>query len=228
MVKRNVISAVTAAAVVTAVLAAAPVSTPGARADAAGCGGVRVANPARRQNHQRPPLAIGDSTMLLALYNLAAIGYEANAHGCRELGEALALIRARKRANTLPYMVVIALGADGTLPAGELGRVLGELCCRHLLVLVTPRELGGGSGADAQTVRAEGRMHPHRIKVLDWVHDSAGHPDWFQPDGLHLTTAGATGFTRLLARAVKYAYPTPLRTPPKPAGTDPGHPPRRT
>jgi lysophospholipase L1-like esterase len=182
----------------------------------AACGSVRVAEPAHIRDHQPPPLAIGDSTMLLALYNLAAIGYEANAHGCRGFTEALALIRQRKAAGTLPHMVVIALGADGSITHDDIGEALGQLCCMRLLVLVTPRELGGGSGADAAVVRDEVHRHRGRTLLLDWVSDSAGHGAWFQPDGLHLTTAGAIAFTDLLRRALPDAYPPPV--PDRPLG----------
>jgi hypothetical protein len=172
-----------------------------------GCGGVETAEPAHHPRGQAPPLAIGDSTMLLALYDLAAKGYDANAHGCRQIPEALALLQARKRAGTLPHMVVIALGADGTVTHSEIGQALGLLCCTRLLVLVTPRELGGGSGSDAAIVRDEVRRHRNRARLLDWVRYSQGHGDWFQPDGLHLTTAGALAFTRLLGQALPWAYP---------------------
>ena len=172
-----------------------------------GCGGVATAAPTHREHGARPPLAIGDSTMLLALFDLAHIGYEANAHGCRQFPEALALLRQRKAQGTLPHMVVIALGADGTISRDQIGATIGLLCCTRLLVLVTPRELGGGSGSDAATVRDEARRHRGRIRLLDWVKYSAGHPEWFQPDGLHLTTGGAAAFTRLLRMALPYSNP---------------------
>lgn len=175
----------------------------------AGCGEVRVAEPAHRHDHARPPLAIGDSTMLLALYDLAAIGYEANAHGCRQFPEALALLRRLKAENALPHMVVIALGADGSITHDDIGQALGMMCCTRLLVMVTPRELGGGSGSDAAIVREEVKRHSNRALLLDWVRYSAGHGDWFQPDGLHLTTAGALAFTSLLRTVLTEAYPRP-------------------
>lgn len=59
-------------------------------------GGVATAAPAHRHDRQHPPLAIGDSTMLRALCDLAWIGYQANAHGCRQFPEALALLRAER------------------------------------------------------------------------------------------------------------------------------------
>ncbi len=176
-------------------------------AASAQCGGVDTAYPSHHPRGRRPPLAIGDSTMLLALQDLANIGYEANAHGCREWGEAMAILRARRAAHTLPHMVVIALGADGSVTHRDVGAALGVLCCTHLLVLVTNRELGGGSGSDAVTEREEVAKHRNRAKLLDWVRYSAGHGGWFQPDGLHLTDSGAVAFTHLLAMALPWAYP---------------------
>jgi hypothetical protein len=175
----------------------------------AGCGGVQTASPAHHPPGQRPPLAIGDSTMLLAMYDLVAVGYEVNAHGCRQFPEALALLRARAAAGTLPHMVLIALGADGSITHDDIGQTLGILGPHRLLVLVTPRELGGGSGSDAATVREEAARHPRRTRLLDWVQYSAGHAGWFQPDGLHLTTSGAVAFTRLLKTALPWAYGPP-------------------
>jgi hypothetical protein len=179
-----------------------------------GCGGVESAS-AHPGHGVRPPLAIGDSTMLLALFDLAHIGYEANAHGCRQFPEAMALLAQRKAHGTLPHMVVIALGADGTISHRQIGATLGLLCCTRLLVLVTPRELGGGSGPDAATVREEARRHRGRIRLLDWVKYSAGHPGWFQPDGVHLTSSGALAFTRLLKMALPYANPPRRHRPPR-------------
>jgi hypothetical protein len=172
-----------------------------------GCGGVEEAFPSHHPRGRLPPLAIGDSTMLLALGSLAAEGYDANAHGCREWWEAQQLIEQRKAEGKLPHMVVIALGADGSVTRNDIGETLGWLCCTRLLVLVTNRELGGWSGSDAQDQRDEARKHANRTKLLDWVAYSAAHPDWFQPDGLHLTDVGAQAFARFLGRAMKWAYP---------------------
>ena len=181
------------------------------RAAEADCGGVQSA-PARNWHRPyRPPLAIGDSTMLLALPQLTASGFDVNAHGCRQFPEALALMSGLARANRLPHLVVIALGADGSVTPGDIAETLQILGRGRQLVLVTPRELGGGSGSDAETVRASLHTRPLQIHVLDWVRESQGHPGWFQPDGLHLTFAGADAFARSLRRALAYAAPTPGR-----------------
>lgn len=177
----------------------------------ADCGGVYSAGPAHHPRGQRPPLAIGDSTMLLSLPGLAARGYLANAHGCRQFYQALEMLSQLKAQGTLPHMVVIALGANGYVTHTDVGLALGLLCCTRELVLVTPRQLGGSSGENAIVEREEARKHPGRLRLLDWVNYSAGHPDWFQPDGLHLTLPGVAAFTRLLATALPYAYPHPKK-----------------
>ena len=76
----------------------------------AGCGGVQQENPKKNVNLGRAPIAIGDSPMLLALGDLADEGYRANARGCRQYPEGLALIRDLRSHDKLPRLVVIALG----------------------------------------------------------------------------------------------------------------------
>jgi hypothetical protein len=172
----------------------------------AACGGVVTARPASHPAGQVPPLAIGDSTMLLSLPGLAARGYDANAHGCRQFAEAYALLVGLRAAGRLPHMVTIALGANGDVTAGDIAATLRLLGPGGLLVLVTPRQLGGSAGPNAALEHSEARAHPRNILLLDWVRYSAAHPGWFQPDHLHLTLTGASAFTALLASALAYAY----------------------
>jgi hypothetical protein len=170
------------------------------------CGGVETAAARRNVNPGgHPPLAIGDSTMLLALPALAREGYQVNAHGCRQIGEGLDLIREDKRQGRLPHLIVVALGADASISPGQLATAFRLVGPRRVLGLVVPLELGGGTSGDADVVRAAAKRHPKRSILLDWVAYSAGHGDWFQPDDLHLTFAGADGFARLLRQALPYA-----------------------
>ena len=180
-------------------MVAAPVAS-------AGCGGVEVATP-KHKIAPRPPLAIGDSSMLLALPALARVGYKANARGCRQFTEGLRLLRDARRAHQLPRLVVLALGADASITGAQIDQAKKILGPKRKLGLVTPRELGGGESNDAQVIRNAGQRDPDRIKVLDWVHYSAGHSSWFQPDGLHLTFTGAKAFARLLKKLIPLAKP---------------------
>ena len=179
------------------------VAAPVARA---GCGGVETATP-KHKVAPRPPLAVGDSSMLLALPALARVGYKVNARGCRQLAEGLRLLRDTRRRHELPHLVVLALGADASVTAHQIDQAKKILGPKRKLGLVTPRELGGGQSNDANVIRNAGQRDPTRVKVLDWVHYSAGHSSWFQPDGLHLTFSGAKAFAHLLKKLIPLAKP---------------------
>ncbi|HEY6637364.1 MAG TPA: hypothetical protein VIZ61_06735 [Solirubrobacterales bacterium] len=183
--------------------------TPGANA---GCGSVETAKP-KHKVAPRPPLAIGDSSMLLALPALARVGYKANARGCRQFAEGLGVLRGARRHHRLPRLAVLALGADASVSAGQIAQARKIMGPKRKLGLVTPRETGGGESKDAEVIRSAGRRDPVHIKVLDWVHYSAGHSSWFQPDGLHLTFSGAKAFARLLKKLIPLASPGPKRKP---------------
>jgi hypothetical protein len=180
----------------------------------AGCGGVEIASP-KHKVAPRPPLAIGDSSMLLALPALSRVGYKVNARGCRAYPEGLRLLRDQARHHRLPHLVVIALGSDQTVTGGDISHALKILGPNRKLGLVTPRESGGGESNDATVIRNAGARYAGRVKVLDWVHYSAGHSSWFQPDGLHLTFSGAKAFARLLKKLIPLARPHPKPKRPK-------------
>jgi len=174
----------------------------------AGCGGVETISP-KHKIAPRPPLAIGDSSMLLALPALSRVGYRVNARGCRAYPEGLRLLRDEAHHHRLPHLVVIALGSDQAVTGGDISRALKILGPNRKLGLVTPRESGGGESNDATVIRNAGDRYPGRVKVLDWVHYSAGHQSWFQPDGLHLTFSGAKAFARLLKKLIPIAATRP-------------------
>lgn len=220
----NIAAVICAGALLAAVLTAS-----GAHAGGGPCGGVEIAKPKAKVNPGgHPPLAIGDSTMLLALPALSHEGYEVNAHGCRQMDEGLGVMKEARRQHQLPHLIVIALGADASVAPGQIDKAFQIAGRKRVIGLVTPLELGGGTSSDADVVRAGAKRHAKRAVLLDWVAYSKGHSTWFQPDGLHLTFAGAAGFARLLRKALPYsragAFPGHLH--PGKAGLGPGQPAR--
>jgi hypothetical protein len=193
-------------------LVAAAVALPAASAQA-GCGGVQYLPAKKKPKTGRPPLAIGDSTMLLAMPDLSRAGYNVDAHGCRGMEEGLAILRRRRAAHRLPHLNVIALGTDFTISRHEIRRALHYLGPDRVLGLVTPWELGGYAGSDARVIREAAKDYRKRIVLLDWVKFSRGHGSWFQPDGCHLTFAGARAFARLFRKALPFAQPPPPAPP---------------
>jgi hypothetical protein len=178
---------------------------PPERAGAA-CGGVRTAYPPKKERRYAPPLAIGDSVMLGAVPQVARAGLEVNTRGCRQMSEGLRVLRARRR-TFLPSRVVIALGANWSVSYREIRAAMRIVGRRRLLVLVTPRESGGGQSGDAWAMRRAARRFPKRVRLLDWVRHSRGRGGWFAGDGLHLSGSGARAFARLLGRATRMRPP---------------------
>jgi hypothetical protein len=169
----------------------------------AACGGVKTARPTHRAIPGRPPLVIGDSVLLGAVDEVAAVGYEINTRGCRQMSEGLRVIERRKRAGTLPSLVVIMLGANWKIEPGEVRTALRLLGPARVLGLVTPRDDRG----DSNVMRAAARHHPGRAVIIDWAAYTAGRPEWFAGDGLHLGPGGAAALARLLRTALPYADP---------------------
>jgi hypothetical protein len=182
-------------AVAAVLVAAAPIAE-------AACGGVVAARSKRNLAKGPEPLAIGDSVMLLAVKALARAGYNTNARGCRQWSEGHRILRRKKRAGRLPRLVVMALGTNWYITRDEIGRTRRMLGRKRVLAIVTPRD-PGGSG-DAKRIRAAGRAHPRRIKVIDWVRFSRGHGGWFGGDGIHLTYTGVENYVRCIKRSLRW------------------------
>jgi hypothetical protein len=181
----------------------------------AACGDAERAWPTTLRRPGPPPLAIGDSVMLGAIGQLQGAGFEVDVRGCRQMGEGLGLLAARRDAGSLPEVVVVALGTNWTVTTSQIRAGLRILGPSRVLGMVTPPEVGGVASADQAAIRAAGPHWPRRLKVLDWVGHSAGQ-DWTW-DGMHLKPEGAAAYARFLSRAFSWPLPgvemTLLRAP---------------
>lgn len=170
-------------------------------------------------HHGRAPLIIGDSTMIFAAPYLGRHGFQADAHGCRQFGEGVSMLAARKRAGTLPRLSILALGANGPVSSATIAGALRILGPSRVLGLVTPRK----SGYSETSMRRAARRHPDRVLLIDWVGYSSPHGGWFGGDGLHVNDAGAHGFADFVRRRGTAFFPPakPLRVPRGSRGTKP-------
>jgi hypothetical protein len=187
-----------------AVLAVLWASAPAANA---GCGGIQVRHAQHKRNAGRPPLIIGDSVLLGAMKETAAAGFDLNTRGCRQWGEGMGVLRGYKRAGRLPHLVVMELGTDWTVSVRQIRAAMALIGPDRVLGLMTPREVGGFGGSDAAHMREVAGRFPDRTVLLDWVAYTRGRGSWFQPDGVHLTLAGAAGFGDFLKAALAFADP---------------------
>ncbi len=153
----------------------------------------------------RAALVVGDSVLLGAADRVAEAGFEVDARGCRQWSAGLQILRARAHTHSLPPLVIVGLGTNGSARRAVLDQALSIVGQDRVLGLMTPREVGGRGGTDAALVRRYVKEHPGRTVLLDWVAFSAGHGGWFSGDGIHLGAAGAAGMVRLLRAARRKA-----------------------
>jgi hypothetical protein len=181
----------------------------------AGCGKAKRFPATADAGLGRAPLAIGDSVLLGAAQEAAAVGYDVDVRGCRQIAEGLGVLRRRERAGVLPRVVVIALGSNSSFTRQDVRAALRILGPRRILGLVTPREIRGMPLDDAARLRAAARSWPRRIELVDWVRRTKRRRGLTYSDGIHLTAAGQRDLARLLRAPLARLAPV---GPPPPTG----------
>ncbi|MEP7215385.1 MAG: acyltransferase family protein [Anaerolineaceae bacterium] len=144
-------------------------------------------------------LAIGDSVMLGAAYQLGATlgSVEIDAAVGRQSASAISVLNAYRAGGGLPSVVIIDIGNNGTLTPGQIDSVMEALAGVAKVIFVTVRvDRPWEEGNNANIWDARGR-HPN-IFIADWHAASTGHPEYFQGDGIHLRQEGAQAFADLL------------------------------
>jgi hypothetical protein len=164
------------------------------------------------QSEPLVPFVVGDSVTVAAGRYLGEQGFAVDARACRTYAQGLVVMSARR----LPDTVVVALGSNGSVSGPELERTLDLVGPFGRLMLVLPKELGGGPDPDGSVMRAFEDAHADQVTTLDWPAYSSGHGGWFAPDGLHLTSDGALGFARMIGEGVEFAPADPIEPAPEP------------
>lgn len=152
--------------------------------------------------------ALGDSVMLDYASVLVADlrGRRVAVHA--QVGEQFstgATIAAELRATgQLGTTVVVALGTNGPITAGEMAAMQRALAGASLVVFVTVHVDQPWQGEVNATLRAAAAAMPHAV-IADWARRSATHPGWFYADGTHLPIdgPGAHALAALIARAIE-------------------------
>jgi len=132
---------------------------------------------------------------------------------CRRLvGESCPYQGARPL-NVVDLLPTIDLGSTVVVEVGyndhedtfgdAVETVLGALdkAGAHHVLWLTLREEWTSYASMNDVIWAAAKRHPE-MTVVDWNFYSHSHPDWFQPDGLHLTTRGALAMATLVHRSL--------------------------
>lgn len=161
-----------------------------------------------------PALCIGDSVMLGAgppYQNTLSMCGVVDATESRQLHEGADRV-AVHAANLaaygvgLPPTVVVSLGSNGYTSAEEIETLLASLTGVPRVVLVTVQLGHARAWQDPVNaeLRAAAARHPGRVVIADWEAASAGHPEWFARDGIHIAgnQAGAHAYAAVIAEAL--------------------------
>jgi hypothetical protein len=114
----------------------------------------------------------------------------------------LADVRRDARAGRLHALVVIGVGDNGLIHAGDLADTLAALHRVPRVVVINNRV---GRAWEAPNNRTIARVAPRyaNVRLLDWHARAAGHAGWFYDDRIHLTPSGARAYSAYIAAAAR-------------------------
>ena len=179
-----------------------------------GCGHVHTAKALRNPygtGHGPPPVAIGDSTMLLPIPDLTRVGFDVNAKGCRGFKQSVWVARDLRNRGKLPKLILMNAYGNGGVNDDLIKFALKVIGPKRKLVLVTAYDADTGHppAPDTNVIVRAAKDHPDQVKLLDWVHHSLPHHQadpapgaWFLPDLFHPNFAGAHAYGRFLAQVL--------------------------
>jgi hypothetical protein len=185
-----------------------------------GCGHVHTAEAQRNPygpNDGPPPIAIGDSTMLLPIPDLTRVGFDVNAKGCRGFKQSIWVARDLRNQNKLPKLILINAYGNGGVNDDLIRFALKVIGPKRTLVLVTAynADTGEPPAPDTDVLVKAAKDHPGQIKLLDWVKYSLPHHKvepapgaWFLPDLFHPNFTGAPAYANFLAQVLPGGVPS--------------------
>ena len=145
-----------------------------------GCGHIHTAEAQRNPygpNDGPPPIAIGDSTMLLPIPDLTRVGFDVNAKGCRGFKQSVWVARDLRNRGVLPRLILINAYGNGGVNDDLIKFALKVIGPKRTLVLVTAynADTGEAPAPDTDVLVKAAKDHPDQIKLLDWVKYSLPH-----------------------------------------------------
>jgi peptidoglycan/LPS O-acetylase OafA/YrhL len=135
----------------------------------------------------------GDSVILGIRYELDARNNIAiiNARVGRQAPELIEVMRADK-ANALDSTVIFNLGNNNKLTSDQVSAVFEEVKNQPRIIVVNTAVPRGWRDENNALIAQYAALYG--ATVVDWAAISAGHPEYFAPDGVHLVPAGVRAY----------------------------------
>ena len=135
----------------------------------------------------------GDSVILGIHYELDARSHIAiiNARVGRQAPELIEVMRADK-ANALESTVIFNLGNNNKLTSDQVLAIFEEVKNQPRIIVVNTAVPRGWRDENNALIAQYAALYG--ATVIDWASISAGHPEYFAPDGVHLVPAGVRAY----------------------------------
>jgi peptidoglycan/LPS O-acetylase OafA/YrhL len=135
----------------------------------------------------------GDSVILGIRYELDARSNIAiiNARVGRQAPELIEVMRADK-ANALDSTVIFNLGNNNKLTSDQVLAIFEEVKNQPRIIVVNTAVPRGWRDENNALIAQYAALYG--ATVVDWAAISAGHPEYFAPDGVHLVPAGVRAY----------------------------------
>jgi peptidoglycan/LPS O-acetylase OafA/YrhL len=141
-------------------------------------------------------IILGSRSKLAAKYSLALV----NARVGRQIGELINVVQHDKSGRS-GDPVVFDLGNNNHLTAADVENLFGLLKDQPKMIVVNtavPRSYR----EDNNRIISEVVSKYPNARLVDWNALSAGHPEYFGPDGVHLSDLGSTVYVAAITEAL--------------------------
>jgi hypothetical protein len=149
-----------------------------------------------------PVSAVGDSIMLdIQPYLQVDIpGTQIDGLVSRQFEAGIAVVQADRAAGTLGNVLVVELGTNGAVTPSDFDDMMQAAAGVKRVVFVNINVPRSWEAPDNAVLAAGVARYPGVAVLADWNALSAGHPEWFTPDQVHLQPAGAQALAALVAQ----------------------------
>jgi len=149
----------------------------------------------------RDTVAVGDSLMIdiAPLLGSEVPRITINAEVGRQPWTGLDVATTYEQFNRPGGNYILGIGTNGAIDAEALERFCDEHVTARIF-LITPRVNRSWESTSVDAISTVAGSHPN-VRVVDFHHAAGGHPDYFAPDGVHLTSDGVRAMVRLILSA---------------------------
>ncbi|PEA06989.1 acetyltransferase, partial [Bacillus cereus] len=147
--------------------------------------------------------AVGDSIMIdIAPYLKDAFpNIRIDAEIGRQMSKAIPVVEQLKNEGNLGNHVIIGLGTNGAFTKEQLTSLIKVIGDERKIILINTRVPRPWESLVNEKLKEAASAYEN-VVLVDWYAASAGNQAYFEPDGVHLTKAGAEAYADLVAKAV--------------------------